>query len=361
MACVALTLPSMQRHEIVITSQNQVELQTNAFDLTLLPTEFLVETEFSFISAGTELAIYTGLSKDALVPGNWCSHPFRPGYGNVGIVRAIGERVTRVKPGQRIFAFQKHASLVKGDEAKYEQGFSIAVPEGLDPAIAAASRMAGVAATAVIKAELPRHPWVVVFGLGAVGNLAAQAFGILGARVIGVDPNAARRKLASVCNIPHVLGGTPAEVLTQIRELTEGQLAHISVEAAGNSAVALQALQATAQHGQLILLGTARGDYPTDLTPFLNAIHTRFLTVRGAHEWCIPAYPPTPGNGPNLFDKQRMIFDWIMAGRMQIAPLISHRMEPSEIKQAYDGLLLHPETYTGVVLDWTRLPRPFER
>jgi threonine dehydrogenase-like Zn-dependent dehydrogenase len=50
-----------------------------------------------------------------------------------------------------------------------------------------------------------------------------------------------------------------------------------------------------------------------------------------------------------------MIFDWILGGQMQLAPLITHRLSPADIKQAYEGLLRESETYVGVALDWGRL------
>ena len=83
---------------------------------------------------------------------------------------------------------------------RYSQDRLVApVREAVDPAVVAASRMAGVAMTAIVVGEIGTNPWVVVFGLGLVGNLASQMFQIHGCRVIGVDPVAARRKLAQRC------------------------------------------------------------------------------------------------------------------------------------------------------------------
>ena len=53
----------------------------------------LVANAFSLISAGTELANYTGKDADVFVPGSWCAYPWRSGYANVGIVRAVGSGV----------------------------------------------------------------------------------------------------------------------------------------------------------------------------------------------------------------------------------------------------------------------------
>jgi len=38
---------------------------------------------------------------------------------------------------------------------------------------------------------------------------------------------------------------------------------------------------------------------------------------------------------------------------MKIEPLISHRLPPERIRDAYEGLLAAPEEYTGVVLNWS--------
>ena len=56
----------------------------------------------------------------------------------------------------------------------------------------------------------------------------------------------------------------------------------------------------------------------------------------------------------SLWEKQRIIFDWIVDGRLKIEPLISHRLPPERIRNAYEGLLAAPEEFTGVVLNWSQ-------
>lgn len=114
----------------------------------------------------------------------------------------------------------------------------------------------------------------------------------------------------------------------------------------------------TGKLGQCILLGSPRAPFDGSLTAVFSDIHLRNITLRGALEWVLPEYPPVGTFGgktlPLLsrYDKQAMIFDWVQGGDMQVAPLISHRLPARQVKEGYDGLLLHPETYTGVVLDW---------
>jgi 2-desacetyl-2-hydroxyethyl bacteriochlorophyllide A dehydrogenase len=338
----------MKIREVVVTGQNQVELQTaDTGALALASNELLIDTEYTFISSGTELANYTGREPKVFQKGEWCEYPWRSGYANVGIVREVGKGVTRAVPGDRVFTYGRHASTVQ-----YSQDRLVApVREAVDPAVVAASRMAGVAMTAIIVAEIEANPCVVVFGLGLVGNLASQMFQIHGCRVIGVDPVAERRKLAQRCGISHTVGGDAAEAQAQVEEITGGELGNITVDAVGHSGVVMQALRATASHGQLVILGSPRVEVQGNLTDLLSETHLRWITIRGALEWCVPMYPDI-GNRTSQWSKQQTIFDWMARGELHVEPLISHRLKPDQIKQAYDGLLNEPNVYTGVVLDW---------
>jgi 2-desacetyl-2-hydroxyethyl bacteriochlorophyllide A dehydrogenase len=334
--------------QVVVTGQNQVELQKAALDENKLgPNELLIETEYTFISTGTELANYTGKEPKVFQSGAWCAYPWRSGYANVGIVKAVGDRVTRAKIGDRVFTYGNHASFVRGNELS----LVIKVPNDIDPGLATASRMAGVAATAFIVAEIKGNPWVAVFGLGLVGNLASQLLRIKGCRVIGVDPVEFRRKLAEKCGIDYTLGGNAEAIHKGIAEITNGSMANITVDAVGHSAVVMQALKETASHGQIVILGSPRVTVHGDLTELLSDIHLRWITVRGALEWCIPIYPEG-AQGISQFTKQQMIFEWLRNGELDVKSLISHRLKPEQIKQAYDGLLNEPDTYTGVLLEW---------
>ncbi len=339
----------MEIREVVVTGQNQVELQTAEIDDSKLSAnEVLIDTEYTFISSGTELANYTGREPKVFQKGTWCAYPWRSGYANVGIVRDVGVSVTRAAPGDRVFTYGRHASTIR-----YSQDRLIAlVKKSIDPAVVAASRMAGVAMTAIIVADIDTNPRVIVFGLGLVGNLASQMFQIHGCRVIGVDPVEERRKLAERCGIAHTVGGNADEVQTQIRDITNGALGNITVDAVGHSSVVMQALRATASHGQLVILGSPRVSVTGDLTELLSDTHLRWITIRGALEWCVPMYPDI-GNRTSQYSKQQTIFDWMARGQLHVEPLISHRLKPEQIKQAYDGLLNEPNIYIGVVLEWS--------
>jgi threonine dehydrogenase-like Zn-dependent dehydrogenase len=211
--------------------------------------------------------------------------------------------------------------------------------------------MAGVAMTSIIVSEIRDNPWVAVFGLGTVGNLAAQMFRLRGCRVIGVDPVDYRRKLAERCGIEVTVGGDADAAQEAIMAITGGKGANITVDAVGHSAVVMQAAKATASFGQLVILGSPRVPVEGNLTELLSDVHLRWITLRGALEWCVPMYPDI-GNRTSQWGKQEQIYDWMQRGLLQIEPLVSHRLPPTAIKEAYEGLLRQPETYTGVTLVW---------
>lgn len=347
----------MQIKQVVMVDKRQVEVQTLSLDEKLCADEFLVRTERTFISAGTELANYTAKDPAVFQKGSWCAYPWRAGYAHVGVVEALGSAVTRVTKGQRVFSYSAHASHVKLSQ----DSFFVAVPDGIDPAVAAASRMAGVATSAMAIADRTMHqPVVLVLGLGIVGNLAAQSFQILGGKVVGVDPIASRCQLAGRCGLTRTLpGGETADIQQGLKRLVGVEQADICIDASGLTPVVLQALAMTANVGQLILLGSPRAPFTGNLTAAFSEIHLRNIVVRGALEYFLPAYPVQSiwgGRTPplvSLWEKQRIIFDWISEGRLVIEPMISHRLPPEKIRDAYEGLLASPEEFMGVVLDWS--------
>lgn len=331
-----------------VPDQDVVRLETEQIDPEdLAANELLIETEWSFISAGTELSNYTGVEPQTRQPGSWCYYPWRSGYANVGIVREIGSDVHRAAVGDRVFTYAKHESWARFPQER----LVYPVPDDIPPDIAVASRMAGVAATSILVADIHDAPTVAIFGLGMVGNLASQLFIARGCRVIAVDPVAERRELARAVGIRQVLEGTQSEVQGAILDLTNGEGADIGIDAVGHSAVCMQALHATRKLGQMVILGTPRAPVQANLTDFLGTAHYSSIRVLGALEWQFPMYPAISAP-TSQYQKQRMIFDWLRDGRLQVAPLVSHRLPPSRIEEAYQGLLHRKDVFTGVALRW---------
>ncbi|MEQ9031335.1 MAG: zinc-binding alcohol dehydrogenase, partial [Aggregatilineales bacterium] len=313
-----------------------------------------IEAETTVISAGTELAIYSALAPGVRNPDSWNAYPYRPGYGLVGRVMATGEAVDRVTVGDRVFCFGQHASHQVYNMASGKAVRSILkVDEDLPAEQLVMLRMAMVAIHAPQITDCHPGDTVAIFGLGIVGNLAAQLYRQAGLHVIGVDPVKSRCELARQVGIETVVDVAPERQLEAIRNLTNGRGAQVTVEAVGHSAIVNTSIAACADSGQVILLGSPRAAYEADMTPAFRDIHLRWLTVRGALEWRLPPYD-APGIPHSVESNLRRLIDALRCGDLNVSAVTSHIIKPFELPQAYDGLLNHKDAYLGTVIDWRK-------
>ena len=227
----------------------------------------------------------------------------------------------------------------------------IEFPAGISSEEVVAARMAMVAMAGLDAAKPQYIRTVVIFGLGMVGNLAAQLFQLTGAVVIGVDPSEMRRRIARECGIAHTIAGTEAEITEQVREITGGKMAQVTVDAVGHSAIGMQALRLTSQGGEVIMLGSPRAEVQGNLTEIFAAAFHRWITVKGSLEWYYPTDSPLE-HAYTQRKKLDAIHQWMRDGRLKLKPMITHVLPPEEIKTAYEGLLNQKEEYLGVVLRW---------
>src|ERR1700722_7425309 len=152
------------------------------------PNQILVQTEASAVSAGTELAVYTGTHqwlKDPNLP-DW-KFPFRPGYSAAGTVVAVGTDVKGWKPGDRVSYPGNHASaelLTLG----HERCRLWKLPDGLDFEKAALACIARYGMGASIRAGITLGRSAAVLGLGMIGQWALRCLLAAGANpVVGID------------------------------------------------------------------------------------------------------------------------------------------------------------------------------
>ena len=310
----------------------------------LAPFEVVVRNEASIISAGTELARLHGLEG--------LSFPCRPGYGSIGRLLAVGAGVTDFKAGDRVFYAGKHASVQRFLHGQDHQwGLLFPVPEQLSAIDAVFGCMAQIAMTAPNVTELDLGDTVAVFGLGLVGNLAAQLYRNAGARVIGIDPVARRCELAKKVGIETVIDVPPERQVEALKALTDGKGAAVTVDAVGHSAIIGNCVEGTALFGQVILLGSPRAAYTANMTPIMSQIHIRGLVVRGAHMWRMPVND-IRGAKQTVAWSLRVVLDLIGSGKLNVRELTQPVVKPADVPAAYAGLHTSPEKYVGVVIDW---------
>jgi len=311
----------------------------------LKPDECLLESIVSLISPGTELSRVYGLKKGA-------SYPMRPGYCSVGRVLRKGTEVDRVNVGDVVLYLGPHASHHVISTRKPEGEFLYQFDQKLSPKEGAMLMMAWIAMNGILPVDVKLFDTAVVFGMGNLGIFLAIYYQSMGIKVIGVDPERHRCQVAQSCGIKLLVDVAPENQAKAILDLTAQKGADIVVDATGLSPVIETAIAVTARYGTVVLLGSPRSDYTTNVTPMLNAIHMRNLKVIGALN---QLYPYEETQGARLTKKRGLqhIEKLMRDKTIDVNQFISHVIKPQDIMSAYDGLMNHKDEYTSVIIDWT--------
>jgi len=342
----------MKARQAVITeplkaSVREVELPPPAAN------QILVAAEWSAISAGTELAVYTGTHqwlKDPALP-DW-KFPFRAGYSAAGHVVAVGKEFPGGwKEGDRVSFPGNHASaelLTVG----HERCRLWRLPEGMDAERAALGCISRYGLGAAIRPGLTLGRSAAVLGLGIIGQFALRCLIAAGAYpVVGIDAVPMRRAAATAAGASHVIDPGAGDVKAQLADFLKTRGAEIVADATGVPAAIPTAMSLACDAGQVVVVGSPRGK--VDGVNFYDDLHRRYIEVTGAHGNMLFEPAHTRLAGAWGIDKaQNWLLAMLHAGRVSLAGLVTHRIEPGGIGAAYDGLLNNKGEYLGVTVKW---------
>lgn len=345
--------------QLVVTAPRAVGFEPITVDpAALAPRELLLGIEYSVVSPGTELAFYTGVQREmAAREGMAFRYPTGVGYAGVGRVLAKGSDVPdgEYGLGDRLLAQPRHASLarVRADQ------LLLPVPDTVPPRLAGFARLAAIAATALRVSASQAGDWVAVYGLGLIGNFAAQLFALAGCRVIGLELSARRRAIARACGLAHTIDPAAGDPVAAVAAIAGTEGVRMVVEATGNSALALPALRLARRLGEVVLLGSPRAPYQGDFTELLRHVHIRGVTLKGALGGLLPTRraEALAGAGQHSIEGNlAWLLDLIAAGTLKVEPLVLHMVRPDDVQTAYEGHLADPDAYLGTIIDWTGEP-----
>jgi NAD+-dependent secondary alcohol dehydrogenase Adh1 len=226
----------------------------------------------------TDLHAIEGLMEPAgLTP------PVVLGHENAGWVHAVGEGVTTVAPGDAVLVYPPFSCGLcvpcrRGHDMHCDRhgftgltrdgGFAdyvlvderslLRLPAGVEPADVAPHADAGLTAYHAVRQLVPRllpGSTAVVLGVGGVGHIALQLLRVLGAaRVIAVDTDERRRRLARELGAAEVLG-EQADVADAVREATNGAGADVVLDFVATDATHEACLAMLARRGLYSLVG----------------------------------------------------------------------------------------------------------
>jgi S-(hydroxymethyl)glutathione dehydrogenase/alcohol dehydrogenase len=178
---------------------------------------------------------------------------------------------------------------------------------------------------------------VVVFGLGGIGLNVIQGARMVGAdRIIGIDINPAREAMARRFGMTHFINPKSVDnVVDAVQQLTDGG-ADYSFECIGNTTTMRQALECCHKGwGVSVIIGVAAAGQEIATRPF------QLVTGR---VWKGSAF----GGARGRTDVPRIV-DWYMDGKIQIDPLITHKLELDDINEGF-ALMERGESIRSVVV-----------
>jgi len=183
-----------------------------------------------------------------------------------------------------------------------------------------------------------------VFGLGGIGLNVIQGLKLAGAdMIIGVDINNSRKEWGERFGMTHFVNPTEidGDVVSHIVNLTKRGADQIggadyTFDCTGNVKVMRQALEASHRGwGKSVVIGVAGAGQEISTRPF------QLVTGRS---WMGTAF----GGARGRTDVPKIV-DWYLDGKIQIDPMITHRLTLDEINKGFD--LMHAgESIRSVVI-----------
>ncbi|HEY1380225.1 MAG TPA: zinc-binding dehydrogenase [Gemmataceae bacterium] len=341
----------MKARQAVIAGPFRVEVRE--VDLSAPgPGQVLVRTEASFVSPGTELAVYTGTHqwlKDPNLP-DW-KFPFRPGYSAAGTVAAVGSGVEGWHVGDRVSYPGNHASA-ELLTLTHERGKLWRLPDNLGADRAAMACVARYGLGASIRAGLTLGRSAAVLGLGVIGQFALRCLQASGAYpVVGIDGVAMRRQAAKAAGADFVIDPGAGDLKQPLAAALGTRGAEIVADATGIPDAVPVAMSLACDGGQVVVVGSPRGK-AKDVN-FYDDLHRRYIEVTGAHGNMLfePAHTRLAGAW-GIGKAQHWLLASLHAGRLSLDGLITHRIAPERLGEAYNGLLSNKEEFLGAVVRW---------
>lgn len=188
--------------------------------------------------------------------------PFSPGGEVAGIVKATGENVSHLKPGDHVMSGTGWGGFAEEVKAMASNVFPI--PPGMDFTTAASSMMTyGTSYHALVnRAKVKAGESLMVLGAaGGVGTAAIQIGKALGAKIIAAASTDEKLDYCKSIGADMIINYTTDNLKERAKELTDGKGVDVVYDPIGDRFTE-PALRAIAWKGRYLVVGFAAGDIP---------------------------------------------------------------------------------------------------
>lgn len=178
------------------------------------------------------------------------------GYSAAGEVIDVGSEVSAFSVGDLVACagggIANHAEFID-----VPVNLCAKVPSGVSTELASTVTLGAIALQGVRRANPTLGETIAVIGLGVLGQLTAQLLRVNGCRVIGIDINGERVRLATENGMDFGIDPTANNFVEQVHRVTDGFGADavIITAASSSSTIVSEAMQACRKKGRVVLVG----------------------------------------------------------------------------------------------------------
>lgn len=286
------------------------------------------------------------------------------GHETAGIVAAVGRKVTKYQPGDRVIVFHhipcgscfycahklyaqcpvyKKVGVTAGFEpagggfAQYvrvmdwivEAGVE-KIPEGVPFEVAAFVEPVNTCLKAVEQCDPQPGDVVVVQGQGPIGLLFTMLLKLRGCTILTTDTIPLRLELSKQCGAAFTLDPRTDDVAGKLRELTEGRGADMVFVATDFKGVVEEALLISRPGAKIMLFAQTSDKQKIELAGASVCVGERSLL----------------GSYSASVDLQKESAELVFSGKLPVQLLISHRVALDKIGFAF-RLATHPGEFPG--------------
>ena len=328
------------------------------------PGQLLIQTSHTLVSAGTERMmvefgkagwiekarqqpdkvrmVLDKIKTDGLHPTieavfNKLDQPLPLGYCNVGRVAKVGAGKTAFAEGDRVISNGKHAEVVS-----VPFNLCAKVPDSVSDEEASFTVLGAIALQGIRLVQPTLGETVVVTGLGLIGLMTVQLLRAHGCRVLGLDFDKDKLKLARQfgAEVVDLAAGQDPVKTAESYCRGRGVDAVIVTAATKSSKPIHQAALMCRKRGRIVLVGI------TGLELSRDDFFKKELTFQVSSSYGPGRYDPNYEEkgqdypvGFVRWTEQRnfeAVLDMMADNRLDVKPLISHRFAIDEAEKAYD-------------------------
>ncbi|MCC7447092.1 MAG: alcohol dehydrogenase catalytic domain-containing protein [Anaerolineae bacterium] len=275
-------------------------------------------------------------------------YPVTPGHEFSGIIEAVGEKVTHVKPGTRVAVqtllpcghcryclrgqinlcdnILELGSLRPGGYEEYVVAPAYAmhpIADHFSLEEAAMTEPSANAHAVVRRADIQTGDTVVVIGPGPIGLLVLQYAKLKNPGrliLVGLPGDMRRLEIGRQLGATDTIALPPEEAIKKINELTEGRGADRVLQCAGVVQATTLALAIAGKDATIAIEGVSGTNNPAPMSP--DVLVTKQITVRGVCGWTVPDFAAA--------------LQINQAGLVNLKPLLTHRFTLDQFDAAFE-------------------------